>query len=97
MLSGTFRTADRPGVDQQFEDDGYGNLRIFYNTGTKKVYTNNTIGTVNYDTGEICFGPVNVISTGVNESNSAVNITDSVTGAGSVIDPDFFLQILRSL
>ena len=88
LLSGTFRTADRPGVDQQFEDDGYGNLRIFYNTGTKKVYTNNSIGTVNYDTGEICFGPVNVISTGVNvPSNSAVNITDSVTGAGSVTDP----------
>ena len=88
LLSGTFRTADRPGVDQQFEDDGYGNLRIFYNTGTKKVYTNNAIGTVNYDTGEICFGPVNVISTGTNvPSNSAVNITDSVTGAGSVTDP----------
>ena len=30
ILSGTFRTADRPGVDQQFEDDGYGNLRTFY-------------------------------------------------------------------
>tara|TARA_Y100000287_G_scaffold116019_1_gene93112 strand:- start:651 stop:2684 length:2034 start_codon:yes stop_codon:yes gene_type:complete len=88
LLSGKFRTADRPGVDQQFEDDGYGNLRIFYNTGTKKVYTNNTIGTVNYDTGEICFGPVNVISTGTNTpSSSAVNITDTVTGAGSVTDP----------
>ena len=73
LLSGTFRTADSPGVDQQFEDDGYGNLRIFYNTGTKKVYTNNNAGTVNYATGQICFGPVNVISTGANTpSNSAL-------------------------
>ena len=44
ILSGPFRTADRPGVDQQFEDDGYGNLRMFYNTGNRKVYTNNNAG-----------------------------------------------------
>ena len=36
VLSGPFRTADRPGIDQQFEDDGYGNLRLFYNTGNRK-------------------------------------------------------------
>ena len=87
ILSGTFRTADRPGVDQQFEDDGYGNLKTFYNTGNKKVYTNNAAGTVNYMTGEVCFGPINIISTGSNTpSSAAVNIVDSVTGAGSVLD-----------
>ena len=89
ILSGTFRTADRPGVDQQFEDDGYGNLRTFYNSGTKKVYTNNFAGTVNYDTGEICFGPVNVIGAGVNiPSNADINITDTVTGVGGVVNAD---------
>ena len=87
ILSGTFRTADRPGIDQQFEDDGYGNLKTFYNTGNKKVYTNNTAGTVNYMTGEVCFGPINIISTGSNvPSASAINVVDSVTGAGSVTD-----------
>ena len=89
LLSGTFRTADRPGVDQQFEDDGYGNLRTFYNTGNKKVYTNNAAGTVNYDTGEICFGPVNIIGAGSNVPPlSNLNITDSVTGVGNVINTD---------
>ena len=88
ILSGTFRTADRPGVDQQFEDDGYGNLKTFYNTGNKKVYTNSAAGTVNYMTGEVCFGPINIISTGTSvPSSAAVSIVDSVTGAGSVIDP----------
>ena len=88
ILSGTFRTADRPGVDQQFEDDGYGNLKTFYNTGNKKVYTNSTAGTVNYMTGEVCFGPINISSTGTSvPSSAAVSIVDSVTGAGSVIDP----------
>ena len=87
MLSGTFRTADRPGVDQQFEDDGYGNLRTFYNTGTRKIYTNDTAGTVNYETGEICFGPANVIGAGSNFApDAAVSITDAATGAGSVVD-----------
>ena len=38
LLSGSFRTADRPGIDQYFEDDGFGNLRTYYNSGTKKVY-----------------------------------------------------------
>ena len=89
LLSGTFKTADRPGVDQQFEDDGYGNLRTFYNTGTRKIYTNDNAGTVNYDTGEVCFGPVNIISTGSSALPSgAVTITDEATGIGEVSNPD---------
>ena len=86
LLSGTFRTADRPGIDQQFEDDGFGNLRTFYNTGNKKVYTNNAAGTVNYTTGEICFGPIAIVGAGVNVPSSGVTITDATTGAGSVTD-----------
>ena len=89
ILSGSFRTADRPGIDQYFEDDGYGNLRTFYNTGTKKVYTNNFAGTVNYDTGQLCFGPVNVIGAGVSvPSDVDINVTDTVTGSGSVVNAD---------
>ena len=87
LLSGTFRTADRPGVDQQFEDDGFGNLRTFYNTGTRKIYTNNTAGTVDYDTGQICFGPINVVGAGNNiPDSSAISVTDSATGLGSISD-----------
>tara|TARA_Y100001963_G_C6737938_1_gene427330 strand:- start:267 stop:1499 length:1233 start_codon:yes stop_codon:yes gene_type:complete len=87
VLSGTFRTADRPGIDQQFEDDGFGNLRTFYNTGNKKVYTNDDAGSVNYSTGEICFGPVNVVGAGGNVPDMTnIDLTDSVTGVGSIID-----------
>ena len=87
ILSGQFRTSDRPGVDQQFEDDGYGSLRSFYNTGTRKVYTNSSAGTINYDTGEIAFGPVAIIGTGTNIATTGITITDSTSGAGSVSDP----------
>ena len=87
LLSGPFRTADRPGIDQQFEDDGFGNLRTFYNTGNKKVYTNNAAGTVNYATGQICFGPINIIGAGVDTPPSgSVSITDSTTGVGTIVD-----------
>tara|TARA_B100000965_G_scaffold222134_1_gene185866 strand:+ start:670 stop:2703 length:2034 start_codon:yes stop_codon:yes gene_type:complete len=87
ILSGTFRTADRPGVDQQFEDDGYGNLRTFYNTGIRKIYTSDNAGTVNYDNGQICFGPVNVINSGSAAFVAgAVTITDDTTGIGEVAD-----------
>ena len=88
MLSGTFRTADRPGVNQQFEDDGFGNLRMFYDTGTRKVITNAAAGTVNYDNGEIAFGPINLIGADINIAETAVNITNSVSGEGSIVDPD---------
>ena len=87
VLSGTFRTADRPGIDQQFEDDGFGKLRTFYNTGNKKVYTNDSAGSVNYATGEICFGAVNIIGAGANvPSITNLTLTDTVTGVGTVID-----------
>ena len=87
ILSGTFRTADRPGIDQQFEDDGFGKLRTFYNTGNKKVYTNNSAGTVNYETGEICIGPITAVGAGDDVPlTTNLNLTDSVTGTGSVID-----------
>ena len=86
VTSGNFRTADRPGVDQQFEDDGYGNLRTFYNTGIRKIYTNNQAGTVNYSNGQVCFGPVNIVGAGGNLPSGAATITDSGTGIGDIID-----------
>ena len=87
LLSGPFRTADRPGIDQQFEDDGFGNLRTFYNTGNKKVYTNNAAGTVNYATGQVCFGPINIIGAGIDTPpTGSVSITDSTTGVGTIVD-----------
>ena len=60
IKSGQFVTTDRPTVIQYFEDDGFGNLRTYYNSGSSKIYTNNGAGTVDYSTGKICFGPVSI-------------------------------------
>lgn len=64
IRSGKFRLADRPGIDQYFEDDGFGNLVVYYISGNRKVITNPKGGTVNYTTGQICFGPVNIVGSG---------------------------------
>ena len=66
VKSSKFRTKDRPTVDQYFEDTGFGKLYTYYNSGNRKIITNNDAGTVNYDTGEICFGPTNIIGSGGN-------------------------------
>ena len=88
ILSANFRTADRPGIDQLFEDDGFGKLKTFYNTGNKKVYTNNSAGSINYDTGEICLGPINIVGAGDDVPDATnMDLSDPVTGAGTVIDP----------
>tara|TARA_B100001996_G_scaffold152694_2_gene116203 strand:- start:1397 stop:3370 length:1974 start_codon:yes stop_codon:yes gene_type:complete len=58
IRSGQFITTDRPTVVQYFEDDGFGNLRTYYNSGSSKIYTNNSAGSINYLTGKVCFGPV---------------------------------------
>lgn len=72
LKSGAFRTLEYPYVDQYFEDDGFGRLQTYYNSGTEKVYTNTEAGYVNYSTGRICFGPVNVIAT----PNVDVDVSD---------------------
>ena len=66
IKSSKFRLADRPSIDQYFEDDGFGNLVVFYISGTRKIITNPKGGTVDYNTGQICFGPVNIVGAGGN-------------------------------
>ena len=55
-----------------FEDDGVGNIRLFYYVaaGTKR-YINNNLGTVNYITGVITINDINITSA----TNNSVTIT----------------------
>ena len=66
VKSGRFRTLEYPNDDQYFEDDGFGKLLTYYNSGNRKIITSTNAGTINYDTGRICFGPVNITGTGGN-------------------------------
>ena len=44
------------------DDDGAGNVRVYYLSGTTRVYTSTTFGTVNYTTGEIILTSANITS-----------------------------------
>ena len=47
-----------------------------------------TAGTVNYETGEICFGPINIVGTGINTpSPNILDISDVISGVGLITDP----------
>jgi hypothetical protein len=44
------------------DDDGAGNIRVYYLSGTVRVYTDSSFGTVNYTTGEIILTSANITS-----------------------------------
>jgi len=44
------------------DDDGLGNIRRYYLTGSTRNYVNNTQGTVNYDTGQITISSLSISS-----------------------------------
>ncbi len=46
-----------------FDDDGKGTLREYYLSGSTRIYTNSTAGTVNYSTGLITINAINITST----------------------------------
>jgi len=44
------------------DDDGAGNIRVYYFSGTTRIYTSTTFGTVDYTTGEIILTSANITS-----------------------------------
>jgi hypothetical protein len=47
------------------DDDGYGHIRIYRLVNQSKVYVNNNIGTIDYDTGKITltsFNPISIVN-----------------------------------
>jgi len=44
---------DSSASEHFLDDDGEGNLRVYYLSGTTRIYTDSTYGTVNYTTGEV--------------------------------------------
>ena len=43
-------------------DDGAGNVRLYYLVGSVKTYTNNTQGTIDYSTGDVVLNSLNISS-----------------------------------
>jgi len=59
--TGFFVSGDTP--EYFFDDDGSGNVRKYYVTGSTRVYKDNTAGTIDYSTGKIIIDSMTLTST----------------------------------
>ena len=58
-----FKINDDLSLNEHFlDDDGAGNLRVYYLNGTVRVYTSSAYGTVNYTTGQIVLTSAHITS-----------------------------------
>ena len=64
IISSTgFKINNDDSTNEHFlDDDGAGNVRVYYLSGTTRIYTSTTFGTVNYTTGEIILTSANITS-----------------------------------
>jgi len=75
---------------QYFDDDGTGNLRRYYLSGSTRIYQDSVAGTVDYALGKITINAVNITST-VN-TDSSIDFTvipsgnDVVATRGNLVD-----------
>ena len=69
VLSTAFFIAGDATNEYYIDDDGVGNLRLFYFTSAGvRTYTNNSVGTVNYTTGVVTVPSLNITALGTNET-----------------------------
>ncbi|MDA9585307.1 hypothetical protein N9R51_00700 [Candidatus Pelagibacter sp.] len=58
-----FKINNDSSVSEHFlDDDGAGNIRVYYLNGTVRVYTDSTFGTIDYTTGEIILTSAHITS-----------------------------------
>ena len=64
VISSTgFKINNDSSTNEHFlDDDGEGNLRVFYLSGTTRIYTSTSFGTVNYSTGQVVLTSANITS-----------------------------------
>jgi len=73
-----FKINDDSSVNEHFlDDDGAGNVRVYYLNGTVRVYTSSTFGTINYTTGELILTSAHITS--VSNVDGAVSTRIRVT------------------
>jgi len=64
VISSTgFKINNDSSTNEHFlDDDGAGNLRVYYLSVTTRIYTSSSFGTVNYSTGEVVLTSANITS-----------------------------------
>jgi|TARA_B110000285_G_scaffold227690_1_gene289410 hypothetical protein len=64
IISSTgFKINDDLSLNEHFlDDDGAGNLRVYYLSGTTRIYTSSTYGTIDYTTGQVILTSAHITS-----------------------------------
>ena len=64
IISSTgFKINNDSSANEHFlDDDGDGNIRVYYLSGTTRIYTSSTYGTIDYATGEVILTSANITS-----------------------------------
>ena len=77
-------------VEYFFDDDGSGNVRKYYVSGTERVYKDNTSGTINYTSGKVLVDSMILTSTsnGDNSIDFTVlpNSNDVISSRNQLLD-----------
>ena len=83
-----FKINDDSSTNEHFlDDDGAGNIRVYYLSGTTRIYTNSTFGTVNYTTGEIILTSANITSISNVDGATSTKIRVTTTPSSNDIIP----------
>ena len=69
------------------DDDGAGNIRVYYLSGTTRIYTSSTYGTIDYTTGEIILTSSNITSISNVDGAASTRIKITVTPDSNDIVP----------
>ena len=69
------------------DDDGAGNIRVYYLSGTTRIYTSSSFGTINYSTGEIILTSANITSISNIDGAASTKVRITVTPDSNDIVP----------
>ena len=88
VSSSGFKINDDSSTNEHFlDDDGEGNIRVYYLSGTTRVYTSTTFGTINYTSGEIVLTSANITSISNIDGAASTRVKVTVTPDSNDIVP----------
>ena len=88
VSSSGFKINDDSSTNEHFlDDDGEGNIRVYYLSGTTRIYTSTSFGTINYTSGEIVLTSANITSISNVDGSASTRIRVTVTPDSNDIVP----------
>ena len=83
-----FKINDDDSTNEHFlDDDGAGNIRVYYLSGTTRIYTSSSFGTIDYTNGEIVLTSANITSISNVDGAASTRIRVTVTPDSNDVVP----------